>query len=134
MNKSRKKAIQNKRNTPGLIVLETRAEVAKAINSRLDLSDRVKQKAIDALTKENASAGTSLTTIDGRKIPVMVIETEADNNKQYVQLHEVGHGYSDLIFEIAGNKRIELGNQLRLWLKENNSSLSTRMNIAMAAY
>ena len=31
MNKSRKKAIQNKRNTPGLIVLETRAEVAKAI-------------------------------------------------------------------------------------------------------
>ena len=84
------------------------------------------------------SAGLSVTNEEGKTIPIAVLEIEAENNKQFVQEHEIGHGTVGLIFkegkEGKGAQLYELGYQIREWLKVNNASLSARMEQAMRGY
>ena len=131
--KSRQRVAQNKKVNPDLQVFETVKEAVQHVKDRTDISDEVKKRTINALVT-NGSAGTSLNTTEGKAIPIAVIESEAANNKQYVQEHEMGHGAADLIFKGKPSQMYEMGRQIRLWLKENNTSLSVRMEATMQNY
>ena len=133
IDQSRKRAKQNKKINPDLQVFETREEAMDYMDERPDLAESTKEKVITAI--ERGSAGASVRTQDGGTIPYVIIEAEADNNKQFVQEHELGHGNMDLIFKGEDrSKLLEIGNQVRQWLKVNNPSLSARMERAMEGY
>jgi hypothetical protein len=133
IDQSRKRAKQNKKINPNLQVFETRDEAMDYIDEREDLSESTKEKVITSI--ETGSAGASVKTQDGGTLPYVIIEAEADNNKQFVQEHELGHGNMELIFKGKDrSKLLEIGNQVREWLKINNPSLSARMETAMQGY
>jgi len=133
IDQSRKRAKQNKKINPNLQVFETRDQAIDYIDGRDDLAESTKERVITSI--ERGGAGASVKTQDGGTLPYVIIEAEADNNKQFIQEHELGHGNMDLIFKGKDrSKLLEIGNQVRKWLKENNSSLSARMETAMQGY
>ena len=133
IDQSWKRVKQNKKINPNLQVFGTKEEAMDYMDERPDLTESTKEEVITSI--ERGNAGASVTTQDGSTVPYVVIEAEAENNKQFVQEHEIAHGTVGLIFEGGkGRQLYELGYQIREWLKVNNSSLSARMEDAMQNY
>ena len=102
----------------------------------LELGDKVTPENSAAAEKNimDGGAGVAIPLTDGTVVPIAVVESQLQEGKTSVSIHEVGHPIVSKIFKNNPEAMIVFADQIRLWLKQNSPSLDARMQLNINPY
>jgi len=102
----------------------------------LELGDKVTPENSAAAEKNimDGGAGVAIPLTDGTVVPIAIVESQLQEGKTSVSIHEVGHPIVSKIFKNNPEAMIVFADQIRLWLKQNSPSLDARMQLNINPY
>ena len=108
-----------------VINAQTREEAIEKVNSFTNVDDKVKKEVIKGI--QDGNHGVNIPTIDGKNLPMQVVESMAADDRLETRTHEVGH--SVFIKAISQNSKAfdGLADQILEHLKTTNPSAYKRV-------